>query len=51
MVQEIAIVNLNLEPEIKSIGVDFLKKLSANDQKIEEILKILYEDDVFFFYL
>lgn len=50
MVQEIAIVNLSLEPEIKSIGVELLKKMSANDQKIEEILKILRQEEVILFF-
>lgn len=49
MVQEIAIVNLNLEPEIKSIGVELLNKLSSNDKEIEQLLKILDTDDVNFY--
>ena len=50
MIQEIAILNFNLEPDIKDIGVNLLNLLAQNDKEIEKLLRVLQTDDVTLFF-
>ena len=45
MIQEIALVNLSLEPQIKKNGKDVLKQLALSDQSLEQLLNFVREDE------
>lgn len=45
MIQEIALVNLNLEPKIKKNGKEVLNQLALNDQSLEELLAFILKSE------
>lgn len=45
MIQEIALVNLNLEPKIRHCGKLVLKQLAENDENINELMNFVMKND------